>query len=530
LLRALKSKYFQKLLGFLILSAFSILIATSCAPVQQKNYPSNNSFSDNNAGEENFHCKDCNVLFISLSNTRADHLGLYGYHRNTSPHLDSFSKNSIVFENAFSVASWTLPASMSLYTSTYPFTHNVMTRYTLSEEYKAENTLSKKILTLVDILNEQGYATASFNGGIDYSPRYGLTNRFQNNHSYKLDQNSSTWNNYGPLHDVVPEVLRWLEQNRNRKFFLHLQAYDTHCPFGNLQKNTKFDPDYESDIDFSKCYWTFDKTKPFTIVQNGKVEKYYNLKASDEGQAKADAAEGKHVTLQQGYIWQRFNERDIEHMIALYDGEIFNADRQIERIFKQLEKLHLTDNTIIVFFSEHGDMFGKYGRFMRGGPLRGTFYDDVLHIPLVIYHPNLKPKKIKSLASLIDIAPTLLEFLGYQRPSEFEGQSLIPILKNDNIQRKLFSGAQFIPPENNSYFNYMTLITAVRDEEWKLIKEEIKYAESIDISYELFSIRDDPQELHNLAEENFEQLEKYNKVLDDWIKSKLKKESIFRKN
>ena len=146
MLRALKSKYFQKLLGFLILSALSILIATSCAPVQQKNHPSKNSFFDNKADEENFRCKDCNVLFISLTNTRADHLGLYGYHRSTSPHLDSFSKNSVVFENAFSVASWTLPTAISLYTSTYPFTHNVMMRYDRNKEYKADKVLSKKIL------------------------------------------------------------------------------------------------------------------------------------------------------------------------------------------------------------------------------------------------------------------------------------------------------------------------------------------------------------------------------------------------
>jgi arylsulfatase A-like enzyme len=331
------------------------------------------------------------------------------------------------------------------------------------------------------------------------------------------------------MHDVAPEAIRWLEKNRKKKFFLHIQAYDAHCPFGYPRKNVRFDPGYDGDIDFSRCYWTFDKTKAFTIVQNEKVEKYYNLIGLDGGQTKADADEGKHMTLPQSYVWQRFNERDIEHMVALYDGKIFNADRQIEKIFEKLKKLRLTDHTIIVFLSEHGDMFGKYGRFMRGGPLSGTFYDDVLHFPLVIYHPNLKPKKVNSLASLIDIAPTLLEFLGYRPPPEFEGQSLVPILKNDNVQRKVFSGTQFIPPENDFYFNFKTLVTAVRDEKWKLIKEEIRYDEGVDINYELFNIEDDAQELYNLAEENIEQLKKSNEILNEWTMLKLKKDSIFRK-
>jgi len=180
--------------------------------------------------------------------------------------------------------------------------------------------------------------------------------------------------------------------------------------------------------------------------------------------------------------------------------------------------LKLTDNTIVVFFSEHGDMFGKYGRFMRGGPMRGTFYDDVLHVPLIIYHPGLKPRKIKSLVSLIDIAPTLLSFLKIKRPEAFEGQNLTSVLQSDNVRRKLFSGSQFMPYKVNSYFNYETLTASVRDEEWKLIKEVTKYTDKdLDVNYEMFNIKNDPQELNNIAEENFELLEKYNLVLDDWL-------------
>ena len=106
--------------------------------------------------QEDYTCEDCNVLFISVTNLRYDHLGFNGYKRKTSPLLDSFSQKSIIFNNAYSVASWTLPVTMSIYSSTYPFTHNIMTRYEIPTDPSGIITsftkLDKNTVTLVDIL------------------------------------------------------------------------------------------------------------------------------------------------------------------------------------------------------------------------------------------------------------------------------------------------------------------------------------------------------------------------------------------
>src|SRR4030095_9248958 len=67
-----------------------------------------------------------NIIFVSITNTRADHLGVYGYSRNTSTNIDQFARKCLVFKNAFSHASWTLPVAISLFTSQYPFTHKLM--------------------------------------------------------------------------------------------------------------------------------------------------------------------------------------------------------------------------------------------------------------------------------------------------------------------------------------------------------------------------------------------------------------------
>ena len=112
-----------------------------------------------------------NLILISLTNTRADHLGVYGYSRNTSPNIDQFARKCLVFKNAFSHASWTLPVSVSLFTSQYPFTHGLLNR----EDY---TPLPPETPTFVDVLNTAGYTTAAFVGNRDYNRKFGHTSRF----------------------------------------------------------------------------------------------------------------------------------------------------------------------------------------------------------------------------------------------------------------------------------------------------------------------------------------------------------------
>ena len=100
-------------------------------------------------------CVDCNVIMISLSNVSAEHMSLYGYERVTTPNLDAWAKDAIVFENAFTQSSWTLPVGVSLFTSLYPYAHGVTDRY-------ENNVLREDIATLPEILRDNGYTTAAF--------------------------------------------------------------------------------------------------------------------------------------------------------------------------------------------------------------------------------------------------------------------------------------------------------------------------------------------------------------------------------
>ena len=334
-------------------------------------------------------------------------------------------------------------------------------------------------------------------------------------HLSMITNTTTRWGKYGSIYDVTPKTIEWLKANKTKKFFMHVQAYDPHCPFLFPRKNDMFDPDYSGDVDFSYCYFTYKKTNPIVLEKNGIPETCYNVKTTTKIKDLVDNTRPRN-----DIINTRLNERDIEHMKALYDGEIYNCDNEIGKILATLEELDLTKNTIIVFYSEHGDMFGKHGRFMRGGPLRGTFYDDVLHVPLLIYHPKLKHRRIKELVSLIDLAPTLLDFLKIPTPSDFMGKSAVPTLQGHSIRNEVFSGTLFIPNKLNLFFENITVIMAVRNQNYKLIKEIIKKnTKQRQTYYELYDMTNDPMELNNIAEKNIRQKENLDDILTKWTES-----------
>ncbi len=448
-------------------------------------------------------CKDCNVVLISMTNLRYDHMSENGYGRPTTPNLDELSKDSLVFDNAFGHSSWTLPEAISIYTSLYPLRHGVMNRYDGS-------VLSKYTPTLIDVLKSEGYTTAAFTGGFDYNTEFGLTNRFDHyeectrgqgqNYPRQPGPRVGGPSQYGEMTCTVPKAVDWLRENSDKKFFVQVQGFDAHCPFSQKGGLT-YDKNYKGTVDFSDCLWTFDRTDP-QIIDGRTYHKVYFSKTGTD----------KFVLL---------GEEDVKHLIALYDESITSADKEIGNLLEELKALGVYDKTIIVSTSEHGDIFGKYGRFMRGGPLRGTFYDDVLHTPLLIKSPQVSPKRIDGLVEQIDILPTLLDLLGIQNQLQIEGKSLDSLIfQGKEVNNYVFAGSNFTPGINNQYYEKKTRVEAIRDRRWKLIKETVFEKDGTSKeSLELYDISRDKEELHNVSDKEVDVLGDLEKRLNDRFKA-----------
>ena len=433
-------------------------------------------------------CKDCNLIMISLSNVSAKHMSLYGYERLTTPNFDKWAENAIVFNNAFTQSSWTLPVATSLFTSLYPFTHKIMNRFN-------ENILDADIKTLPEILRDSGYRTAAFVGGLDYSYKFGHMRGFEYVDE-AMDYNSAI--EFAGFSYSLKKASDWLSQNHGGKFFLFLHGYDCHCPFNPPEKfRGRFSHAEGKNItvDNKECLRGYENSK------NGNYEAYYYR----GGQKK--------VVL---------TKDDIDYLEDLYDEEILSLDELIGNFLKSLNKSVL-DKTIIIIFSDHGEMFAKHGRFGRAGAVRGTIYNTMLRVPLIIRLPGQKGKRIKGLAQLIDVMPTVLRNLDIPVPSDAQGKDLVGLITDDRPAHSYgFAGSRFgwfQRPASRKIYKYRSENEAVMTDEWKLIHEKrfTNEGKFLDDTYEFYNFNDDPDEMKNIFDKDAPKAKELKAVLEKWV-------------
>lgn len=442
--------------------------------------------------DEFLDCKDCNIILISLTNTNKDHLGIYGYERNTTPNLDNYFKDSLIFENALSPTPWTLQAATSLYTSLFPYSHGILGRF-------PDQKPPKGIYTLAEVLRSNGYKTAAFTGGGDYNRMFGLNRGFddyydENNYNEVIPAEGLSPLSFSGLNVSLEPANNWLKENYNKKFFLHIQGFDAHCPHNPMPPfDTMFGQEYTGGKNFNDCIYS---SKKIGINVNNDLE-LRNLSG------------GTNI---------KFTEEDIERLIALYDGEIAGADDKLKKLFDTIDELNLDKNTIIIFMAEHGELIGEHNIFMRS-MLDKSFYQTVLNFPLIIKHPKIKQQKIiKPIIQTVDIFPTLLPMINIGDPqaNKRQGQNIAnSILNNENVNEYGFAAMKSKSPASYS-------VEVVRNQGWKLIRKVDYLTDPLNskiMSYELYNLKKDPAENNNVIDEETEIFEKLNNVLDEKVKS-----------
>ena len=307
------------------------------------------------------------IILISLDTLRADHLGTYGYQRNTSPTIDAFAKESIVFENAVVQAPNTLPSHMSIMTSLYPHFHGV----------KSNTSLPEEGVTLAELLREGGFATAAFTDGGWMRAAFGFSQGFE---TYDGEEKIG-------IAKILPKVKKWLDKNSSQPFFLFLHCYDIHSPY---------DPPPPYDTMFHDTVYTVSF-----------VPSTENLRL----------AAWNHI---------RLNDQDLRYAVCLYDGGIRYTDDMLGKFFAYLRNANLYDKTLIIVTSDHGEEFMEHGSFLHWQ----LYYRPNLHVPLIIHLPASSQKgvRIDDLVQSIDLLPTVLDLAGLPEHSEAQGKSLVPVI------------------------------------------------------------------------------------------------------
>lgn len=428
-------------------------------------------------------CKDCSLLMISLTNIGAGHMSLYGYGRKTTPGLDKWAGGALVFEDAFTPASWTLPVATSLFTSLYPYTHRVLER-------DRNNTLGRGIKTLPEILSAAGYRTGAFTGGLDYMKAAGHMRGFG------TAPGNPPFTGFGV---TTAQAADWLSKNSGGRFFLFLHGYDAHPPFIPSKRSGGVFSGAEggkATVDPSFTY------RGYREPGAGSMTVHYHL----PGAGPAAGSEGTEKGVPRGKAV--LSPADINYLRDLYDEKVLDADRAAVDFLASLDKA-LLDRTVVVIFSEHGEMFAEHGRFGRGGAYRGTLYDEVAHVPLIIRVPGAGAGRVRGLVQLIDIMPTLAEILGVPVPGRVQGKSLLPLVTSGTaVNEFAYAGTTYDPyaPGTTAPYGLASLTESVRDKKWKLIHEiavpgtkDRPAAKTPRETFELYDIEGDPGETLNAA-------------------------------
>jgi len=504
--------------------------------------------------------ENTNVVLISLQCLRPDHLGTYGYKRNTSQNIDALGKESVVFENAISQANLTPVAQMSVLTSQYPRV-NGMVSFEVGQDQVTKNTLAS-------ILKLYGYSTAAAISSPEFFMRYdsgsGAVVSPGDVFSRGFDYYGRTRRGLGgrSIRKVPAESLAWLTENKDKKFFLWIASGLIHMPYAAAvpaADRVMYDP---------QGYTPFWKKLP--------LPKSESADSDDPSYEVFSRVFRNEFYLGFSPVYH-LSQADVDFVNARYDAGVYHTDRFVGEVLKQLETLGLSKNTLVVLQSIHGEDLGEQGNFFHY-----DVTDTVVKNALMMRFPDgeFAGRRVADQVQGIDIMPTVLQYLDIPAPHEAQGVSILPFLKGEQttppneyayidrmpwweytlskwyLEFKNNQGDYFVPEEKEKLTAYQAMIgerfaslnappgdIAVRTNEWKLVVrkdksllDEVSWWGFISGQKQpcdevaLFDLKNDPLEKTNVAQAHPEVVTRLKEKLSTWDKSVEAQKTSYKKN
>jgi arylsulfatase A-like enzyme len=320
------------------LSVLLLLVGTSGCSVQPASRPS--------------------VILITVDTLRADHLGCYGYPRDTSPTIDGLSREGVLFERVATSMSTTLPAHTSLFTSSYPARNGVLANYNVWKQ--PAPTDHEDLRSVAQLFQSEGYQTAAFVSVLHLGRGSGVDAGFESfdGVTANISATKPSHKNERSADVTTDRAVNWLEHSSRDPFFLWIHYFDPHYPYSpprDYRDLFHTDPDVDRLLDERKVL----------PKRRESAARYYNS----------------------------------------YDGEIRFVDDQIKRVFDKLRELGLYDDSLIVFTADHGEGLHQHQNLEHG-----VIYNEQLLIPWIMKLPGgeRSGSRVSGLASVIDIFPTAI--------------------------------------------------------------------------------------------------------------------------
>ncbi len=450
--------------------------------------------------------KKPNIIFLTIDGLRKKNLSCYGYNRNTSPNIDSYAKQGVLFENLFSLYNCSHKSFLSILGG-----RNLLLQD--FEFYPSQKEMKFFFETggvlLPEILQKQGYKTYSLNRlhgwqkiGFDYyfkqdaqekskkwnlirflkktPPIYKLSKYVLHNFYFipKRLETKIRSNNSGEI--ATNKAIEIIKQNKENNFFLWLHYSDTHVPHIFPYSFNKF-------------------------ASDGKGKRIFEiLESINHNKKDIDFLKG---------CW-KINDT-VEDIIAKYDNSISYDDYLISRIINALKEENILEDSIIFIFADHGTSLGEHETYFSTDGL----HDVSFNVPLIIFGKGIpNDKKIDALIQSKDIAPTVLDLIGVKYdPLSFDGKSLFPLLygKEEEIRESILMEEQVSGIKRRAIRTKKYKYAESPDKEHLICKLcNTTHGEIID----LFDLKKDPDEKINLAQKDNQLLTEMKSKMDKTLK------------
>ena len=425
-----------------------------------------------------------NFIYINSDTLRRDHLGCYGNRWIHTPNIDKFAEQSVVFDRAYTGSFPTVPNRRDVLTGRYTFT------------YTDWAPMTKEEILLPQVLGKAGYTSymaldtphiVAFGYGFERGFTAWKWIRGQEGDRYKTDpievklpcdptklrgntrtvtqylrntsERKSEADYFAPM--TMAEASKWLEKNYKwDKFFLYVDTFDPHEPW--------------------------DPPKKYVDMYN-------------------PGYKGEEVTYPLYAPCSFLTDPEMEHIRALYAGEVSMVDTAVGKLLKKIEELGLLENTAVIFTTDHGFYFGEHGLIGKISQI----HEEVNHIPLMWRVPGLAPGRRWHFVQPCDTMPTILDFAGVERPDTIHGKSLVEVLKGSADPVREFAVTSYavtnppasdkpiqLSPSNWGEYAGKVKPSTIVSDEWTLI------VSAGDLVPELYHNANDPGHHRNVFAEN----------------------------
>ena len=437
-----------------------------------------------------------NIILITADSLRPDFLGCYNPEKKLSKNIDKLASQSLFFENAIVPSYPTFYAFPSIMCGIKPFQYG---RYLGVPR-------NKRVKTIAEVLKANGYSTYAFvadnpllygenynyNRGFDYYfdhkyheiskkkmvLKYKFQRLFEGYLGEKILKLLSFVNyffetNHSNAKKINKEIKEFIRKKKKEPYFLWIHYMDTHYPYLSGYKHFNLYKNYIRNFKAKMRY----KSNSAYFVKKKKIN----------------------------------NKEDLKILTSMYEASIKFLDQEVEDLFNWTKK---QKDTYLIFTSDHGEALMEHGNF---GHHPTIAYNELIKVPLCIYSPKLKPKKIHNTVSLINLANTISKITN----TDYDNFTGFNLIETNNIQidkhfianntTKVISGLSPVYREkifnNKVEIKEKKMLYSIMKNEYKYIFDEKKEQE------ELYNIKIDLQETDNLLLKNKETTEDFKEIL-----------------